>query len=949
MKKYLLIICVFVFSFTVKAQWVSLPDTNLGTWLNNNFFSQCLQGNNAIGWQLDTTCPAVTSLSLSQIYCDHAQIRNLQGIQYFKHIRFLECPGNLLQSIPQLPNELLYFDCSNNFINSFAPLPNGLNTFLCGSNWLTALPVLPDSLRQINCINNQLTALPALPSSLTSLACGNNQINALPVLPSTLSSLTCGHNPTTLLPVLPAALRTLYCDHLSLGALPTLPSGLYYLDCQFNHISSISSFPTGLISVNCSNNNLTALPALGAALGTLRCDYNQLAVLPVLPDSLKELYCGVNHNLNTLPALPPALVFLYCYDDSLTALPSLPSTLRELNASANFITNIPALPAGLQILGAQINRLTSLPVLPNGITTVACGSNLLTTLPPVLPNSLTNFSCDHNQLTSLPVMPNGLVYLFCQNNQIHNLPELPDSLYSLNITANPITCLPNLKRVNSLYFDSTYITCLPDVSHIIISTPSLDSIPLCDSGNINGCAIYWNIRGKIYDDANSNCLQDINDNAVKNVSLRLSNGNILLESHFTGIPGNYTFQTDTFGTYMVSIDTTGLPFTITCPASGIDTVNVTPVDSLISNVDFALGCKPGFDLIAQSIYSRFRPGNVRQVDISAGDYSNFYGLHCAAGVSGNVQLIITGAVTYISPASGALSPSTINGDTITWNIADFSSTNLFSSFNIILQTDTNAPLGSDVCFTLIVNPISGDYHPANNILFHCFTVVASFDPNEKEVYPTDNIDTAQKWLTYTIHFQNTGTAEAQHIYVDDTLDTDLDASSFQLLAYSHQPLVQIKGNNVRFNFPNINLPDSNTNEPASHGYVQYKVKLKNNLPIGTTINNTAYIYFDFNAPVVTNTTTNTITSNTGINQFQISNPKFQIFPNPASNSLNIVVDEAMVGSTIAVSDVTGRVIIKLAVQIQNSKLEIQNLTNGIYFVTISKDGTVSTQKLIVQH
>src|SRR5206468_6143358 len=119
-------------------------------------------------------------------------------------------------------------------------------------------------------------------------------------------------------------------------------------------------------------------------------------------------------------------------------------------------------------------------------------------------------------------------------------------------------------------------------------------------------------------------------------------------------------------------------------------------------------------------------------------------------------------------------------------------------------------------------------------------------------------------------------------------------------------LVQLKENAVRFNFPNINPPDSNTNEPLSHGYVQYKVKLKNNLPIGTQINNTAFIYFDFNAPVVTNTTTNTIALVSSVGDKRHKTQDVRLYPNPASDVVTISVDETMIGSTATITDLTGR-------------------------------------------
>ena len=194
---------------------------------------------------------------------------------------------------------------------------------------------------------------------------------------------------------------------------------------------------------------------------------------------------------------------------------------------------------------------------------------------------------------------------------------------------------------------------------------------------------------------------------------------------------------------------------------------------------------------------------------------------------------------------------------LTYNIADFGNVNFFTDFDIVVETDTTAAIGSSVCFTVSVTPTVGDNNPANNTLTFCSEVRSSYDPNEKEVYPANGVDTSG-WLTYTINFQNTGTDTAQHIYVTDTLDSNLDEATFQLLAYSVQPQVQLNGNAVQFSFPNINLPDSNVNEPASHGYVQYKVKLKNTVGVGAQISNTAFIYFDFNAVVVGNTVTNQV-------------------------------------------------------------------------------------------
>lgn len=49
------------------------------------------------------------------------------------------------------------------------------------------------------------------------------------------------------------------------------------------------------------------------------------------------------------------------------------------------------------------------------------------------------------------------------------------------------------------------------------------------------------------------------------------------------------------------------------------------------------------------------------------------------------------------------------------------------------------------------------------------------------------------------------------------------------------------------------MPDSNINEPLSHGFLSFRVKVNSTVSLFDTVSNKASIYFDFNLPVVTNT------------------------------------------------------------------------------------------------
>jgi uncharacterized repeat protein (TIGR01451 family) len=606
----------------------------------------------------------------------------------------------------------------------------------------------------------------------------------------------------------------------------------------------------------------------------------------------------------------------------------------------------------LLLLECSNNLLTTLPLLPNSLIELVCSINQITSIP-ALPPSLIGLICHENNLSNLPSLPNSLKYLWASNNMLTSLPELPDSLHYLIISYNPdLKCLPDLKNIYDLTFIDTGIQCLPSYGNIQISFPLLSTYPLCNLfNNPNNCSFYWNISGKVYADSNNNCIDDAGEQGLSGLKLQLfQNGNLIQQLYSVG-EGTFSFDTDT-GTFTYTVDTTDLPVYVTCPTSGFHTSILTPLDSMDYNMDFAMQCKPGFDVGVKNIVrasGQFFPGNTATVKIGAGDMASFYGLICASGVSGSVVVDFTGPITYISEAPGSLVPSVI-GNTLTYSIADFGLVNFNSDFRIIVQTDTTAQAGDLVCFTVNVSPPTGDNNVSNNLMQHCFTVVNSFDPNAKEVYPEGGIPINQEWMTYTIHFQNTGNAPAQNIYILDTLDQNLIASSFSLLSYSHEPLVQLFGNVVKFNFPNINLPDSTNDEPNSHGFVQYKIKIAPGLPIGTTISNIAYNFFDFNPPIATNAVENMIglTSITGITE----KLDFSVYPNPTDGNIFInLVLKSTSEIKIELFNSLGQVV----KTISNTKylagkneinFSITDLIEGIYHLKFSAGDEIVVKRIV---
>jgi uncharacterized repeat protein (TIGR01451 family) len=910
-------ILFFLLIITIKlnAQMYYMPDSMLKIKLTNLGYAACI-----VGDSINSTCSLVANATYLDV--SNYNILSLQGIEAFSALNKLICSTNSNLVITSLPPALDTLIAEGCYQLSLPVLPSTLLYLNVQGGLIPTIPALPNNLRYINCSNNKITSLPALPDSLRELRCNSNLISIIPNLPNELQIFDCSMNFFLIsLPSLPPNLSELYCESDTLLSLPALPNSLSRLYCKNNHLDSLPSLPPALAFLDCYNNSIAAIPALPNSLIMLSCSYNQITSLPALPSLLELLACEYNQ-LTSLPVLPNSLDKLDCSHNSLTSLPAIPANMRDLNFAGNSISTMPTLPANLYSCNASYN--------PIG------------TISP-LPAMLNDFRCDSCGLTYIVYLPPTLSRLELNQNQLTSLPQLPQNMSMFLISDNPISCLPQLGTIGSFYFNNTSIACLPNYGNIANSYPAIATLPLCDIFNANGCDAYWNISGQTYFDSNLDCINNSLDRNISNMHLNLLQNGILQQQVLTGGSGHYSFDVSTFGNYDVQLDTQNIPFTVLCPLGNqyIDTISVS--DSMSYANDFALHCKNGYDLGAWSIYTdELRPSHRSRVIISAGDLANFFNANCALGVSGTITVTITGNVHYFGPLAGYAAPAGVAQNVLTWPVANFGLINGTSFIGFEMETDTSAIMGSSVCIAVDVTPGSSDYDPSNNHLVNCFTVQSSFDPNDKMVYPDGTIDTTQQSLTYTIRFQNTGTASADNIYITDTLDADLDASTFELLATSHGVVVQIlPGNIVKLSFPNINLPDSNTDEHYSHGFVQYKISLNSNLAIGTQISNTAYIYFDFNQPVVTNTTLNEIDLPNGVSYKGQKSINLKVYPLPFSDHLTI--ESNSWNETFRIFDLFGREICKRTIN-GAEKISTSEWSAGFYFIKTDKGQTISIVK-----
>lgn len=377
------------------------------------------------------------------------------------------------------------------------------------------------------------------------------------------------------------------------------------------------------------------------------------------------------------------------------------------------------------------------------------------------------------------------------------------------------------------------------------------------------------------------------------------------------------------------VTNTNLNYSVTCPSAGSYTFNSNT--SLTYN--FGIDCNgTGFDLHASAWGNVAAPGSSSLFHVYTSNIS-------CSSVNGVVTLSLSPEVTYVGTVSGT-PPSSVSGNTLTWNhtfpAGQYWGSNTFST--LLIETDSTAVLFDTACFSIGVTPLAGDNNPNNNVMNFCRIIGGPYDPNNKLVSANgtnaDGPIAPNSVLTYTVNFQNTGTAPAINVYIMDTISSNLDMNTFEILASSHTMNPYFYNvNTVRFDFPNINLPDSTTNEPASHGWVVYRIKAKSNLADGTQIPNTAYIYFDYNAPIVTNTTISTIDIILGAAE-SVHEVDNSFFPNPASNCFTVKFEKEMKG-TLMIFDATGRTV--KSVQLSNTtntQVNVSDLAPGLYSISI---------------
>lgn len=452
---------------------------------------------------------------------------------------------------------------------------------------------------------------------------------------------------------------------------------------------------------------------------------------------------------------------------------------------------------------------------------------------------------------------------------------------------------------------------------------------------------YSTVSGNTFIDNNSNCLFDAGDD-----TMRIPFHETFINETFTapggswpgGISATYagpSFDIKVQKSWMATCSLSIPSYYYFIFATGSCTAGPYGFTSLpATGADFPFKCTSNIDVQADALLHW-------RVRAHTPFYLRPYASNTGCDTVSGQLVLVKDTHTIYNPSLSTIPADYVSGDTLIWNYSGISNISGGPYWNrflsaIHLTPDTTIAGGDTLCFTVYTGTPSADIDPSNNMHLFCVPVVYSYDPNIKEVSPhglgeEGYISAFDDTLTYTLHFQNTGTAAAHSVRVRDTLDSHINWASLRILGTSHNMSPQwIAPNVVEFTFDPIYLPDSTHDEPASHGSVRFSVALLPGLAPGTQIKNKGYIYFDLNPPVITNTVLNTIElpEPTDINVPAVAGV-MKVHPNPATN---LVTVENVMGKEVTILNLSGAIMVSEKVKDGRAIIDISNLPAGMYMV-----------------
>ncbi|MEP5253831.1 MAG: Calx-beta domain-containing protein [Winogradskyella arenosi] len=315
----------------------------------------------------------------------------------------------------------------------------------------------------------------------------------------------------------------------------------------------------------------------------------------------------------------------------------------------------------------------------------------------------------------------------------------------------------------------------------------------------------------------------------------------------------------------------------------------------------------------------------------------------------NLMNVYDATSTYFSEEGDQLASISITDTGFAYtfnNLEPYETKNLWVKMQV--PTIPIVSLGQLVTNTVDIELLTGDILPLNNTSSLMETIVGSYDPNDITERHGEEIEfssfTGDDYLTYTIRFENIGTANAINVRIEDLLDEKLDVSTLKMVDASHNYALERVGSHLEWNFAAIDLPPSIGEEGSliGHGFITFKIKPLPDYEIGAVIANTAEIYFDFNPAIITNTWTTTFVESLSLNE-SIFN-ELNMYPTPAKDKLHISNNSII--SSLEMTTMQGKQVFNRAINEYSIELDVSDYAPGVYVLKVKSTNQIRVLKFL---
>jgi hypothetical protein len=446
-------------------------------------------------------------------------------------------------------------------------------------------------------------------------------------------------------------------------------------------------------------------------------------------------------------------------------------------------------------------------------------------------------------------------------------------------------------------------------------------------GTVTDCAT---VSGDVFTDVNTDCANNAGDFGLAHRVVDIAPGFATL----TNTTGHFQCQLPD-GTYDLSVDHP--MYTQDCPVAS--PMNFTVDQTTPATIDIAFTPGPDPDLSVSCAFGQAVVGFQQDVWITV---TNSGGVESGplTVTLDHDPLLSYCMIWYciappVSPPIVLPYPTSSASGQLIWDLPAGlppGATRMLSA-RLCVPADVTL-LGHALSYTVNASTMLNDADPSDNTCTHATAIIGSYDPNDKLALTTSG--SSSEWslendslITYTIRFQNTGTAPAVNVVLVDTLQPTLDLSSLRILGASHVFSATLNDRVLSFTFDHIMLPDSGANEAGSHGFAQFSIRPTAMSP-GSSVENFADIYFDFNPPIRTNTSVVTAPLITGL---AIEGaPTLKLMPNPGREHLILELPHGV--HTITIFDATGRMVQRHHTTDARPVIATDALPAGVYRVHV---------------